>query len=128
MSNRRVDAKRILTSTPGTFLDVSVSFSAGNTRVNGSVCRGYYVNVGYVYTRDGTELYVGGRGGAGLLETTTRFSQKRMDALVEEARNPFNVPLNMIVERVLAKNNLTLAVSALEQAEAAQAEAEAVCA
>ena len=109
MSNRRVDAKRIMTSTPGTFLDVSVSYSDGNSGHSGGRCRGYYVNVGHVHTRDGMEFYTGGRGGAGLLETATRFNQKRMDALVEEARNPFNVPLNMIVERVLAKNNLTLA-------------------
>jgi Fe-S oxidoreductase len=66
--------------------------------------------VGYVETRDGMEFHVLGRGGAGLLEAAQRFSQKRMNVFVEQANDPFNEPLNLMVARVLERNGLTLAV------------------
>ena len=111
-SNRRVEVKRIATSKPETFLDVSVSYSDGNSGMSGSRSRGYYVNVGYVETRDGMEFHVLGRGGAGLLEAALRFNQKRMNVFVEQANDPFNEPLNMMIERVLGRNGLTLPVEA----------------
>ena len=108
-SNRRVDVKRVATSKSGTFLEVSVGYRDGKSEFSNGA-RGYYVNVGYVETRDGMEFHVLGRGGAGLLEAALRFSQKRMNVFVEQANDPFNEPLNMMIERVLQRNGLTLAV------------------
>jgi hypothetical protein len=108
-SNRRVEVKRIATNKPGTFLEVSIGYRDGKSEFS-SGARGYYVNVGYVETRDGMEFHVLGRGGAGLLEAALRFSQKRMNVFVEQANDPFNEPLNLIVARVLERNGLTLPV------------------
>ena len=83
-SNRRVDVKRVATSKSGTFLEVSVGY------------------------RDGMEFHVLGKGGAGLLEAALRFSQKRMNVFVVQAQDPFNEPLNIMIERVLGRNGLTL--------------------
>ena len=108
-SNRRVDVKRVATSKSGTFLEVSVGYHDGKSEFSNGA-RGYYINLGYVETRDGMEFHVLGRGGAGLLEAATRFNQKRMNVFVEQARDPFNVPLNMMIERVLERNSLTVPV------------------
>jgi hypothetical protein len=108
MSNRRVEIKRIATNKPGTFLEVSVGYRDGNSEFS-SGQRGYYLNVSYVETRDGWEFHVLGRGGAGLLETATRFNQKRLNQLADQGCNPENRALDQIVVNVLVKNGLKLA-------------------
>jgi hypothetical protein len=120
-SNRRIEVKRIATSTPRTFLVVSVSYDDGKNSFMGygDKPRGYYVSVSPVEvdaeeTAPGVrfEKCVLGRGGKGMLETAGRFGQKRMNELVALARSPFNEALNQIVQRVLDRNGLTLPVEA----------------
>lgn len=131
MSNRNVTVKRIATSKPETFLEVSVSYDEGVIDTSGyrNRPRGFYLHVGVIEDHnDGFINYVIGNGGRGLLETAQRFNQKRLKQLADMADNPENPALDRIVQMVLARSGLTLAVSALEQAEAAQAEAELVTA
>ena len=129
MSNRNVDVKRIATNKPETFLQVSVSYDEGMSDGFRNRPRGFYLHVGVIEDHnDGFIKYIIGNGGRGLLETANRFNQKRLKQLANLADNPENAALDRIVAMVLARSGLRLAVSALEQAEAAQAEAELVTA
>jgi hypothetical protein len=125
MSNRHVDVKRIATSKPETFLQVSVSYDEGVIDTSGyrSRPRGFYVHVGVIEDHnDGFIKHILGNGGRGLLETATRFNQKRMKQLADMADNPENRALDHIVATVLVRNGLKLLV----EAEPAEAELVAV--
>lgn len=109
MASRDVDVKRIATSKPGTFLDVSVRYRDGHNPFGShNSPRGFYVQVSYVETRDGMEFHVLGKGGAGLLETAARFNQKRLNELADAANNPENTGLQGILEMALERAGLQL--------------------
>jgi len=112
MSNRNVDVKRIATSKPETFLEVSVSYDEGVIDTSGyrNRPRGFYVHVGVIEDHnDGFIKHIIGNGGRGLLETAPRFNQRRLNQLAEMARNPENQALDQIVVNVLVRNGLKLA-------------------
>jgi hypothetical protein len=119
MSNRNVDVKRIATSKPNTFLQVSVSYDEGVIDTSGyrNRPRGFYLHVGVIEDHnDGFIKYIIGNGGRGLLETAQRFNQKRLKQLADMADNPENRALDQIVVNVLVKSGLTLADAELTEA------------
>ena len=110
MSNRRIEARRVATNKAGTFLEISVSYDdANNSFMGHDRPRGYYVAVSYLEERDGMRYHLIGRGGRGLLETATRFNQRRLTQLADAAKFPGNAALDQIIQRVLDRNGLTLA-------------------
>lgn len=93
MSTRRVDVKRIATSNPETFLDVSVSYTDGWR--DGQRVRGYRLSVGVIEDHhDGFIKYLIGQGGWGFLEPATRFNQRRMSRNLWLPRPPVRSMLN----------------------------------
>ena len=109
MSNRYVDVMRIPTSEPAKFLEVSVRYDDAKSEFMGfgERQRGFYVVVSLIEDHnDGWTKLLVGRGGKGFLEPAARFNRRRLDQLVEAARNPENGALKAIVDRVLEKNGL----------------------
>jgi hypothetical protein len=110
MSVRTRDIRVIQTDQTDTTLELSIRYNDGQSPFGSHNVRGYYLQVSYIQTEDGWRKMLLGRGSSHLLETATRFGQKRFDQLCFEQGAPEAEPARSLIQRVLDKNGRHLQV------------------